>query len=93
MISGLSFIRNSADIYQNGLTLNLKAYEYAVYTDIEEHKDTDVNIYSRLNNKLLNKGTKNLEREKKMILLKPLLLKFENYQIWTTKNLKNSHQN
>jgi hypothetical protein len=79
MISGLSFIRNSADIYQNGLTLNLKAYEYAVYTDIEEHKDTDVNIYSRLNNKLLNKGTKNLEREKKMILLKPLLLKFENY--------------
>ena len=79
MISGLTFIRNSADVFQNGLNLNLKAYEYAVYVDIEEHKDTEVKIYSKLNNKLLNKGTKNLEKEKKMILLKPLLLKFEDY--------------
>ncbi len=79
MISGLFYIRNSADVCENGLRFELKAYEYAVYVDVKEHRDTDIKIYSQLNNHLLNKGTKDLEKEKKMILLKPLLLKFECY--------------
>ncbi|MFO7897127.1 MAG: alpha-amylase family glycosyl hydrolase [Candidatus Cloacimonadales bacterium] len=71
-ISGLTYLRRSSDLSQNGLYLKLGAFKYAVYWDVWEIEDISGN-FAGLYNLLDGKGTKNLNHELKRLELCEML--------------------
>ena len=70
------FIRNSKELYENGLYVHLNGYESHVFTDIHELKDSESNHIGAISAKLNGSGTKNLDREYREMIFQPLYSEF-----------------
>ena len=81
-ISGLEFIRNSAEIHEKGLFQDLGAFKYAVYLNIYEVKNDNEKHYSKLAKYLQGGGVENIQHSLKRIELLPLLENFHTYYDW-----------
>jgi hypothetical protein len=55
--SGLGYIRNCKDLFENGLYLQLEAYQWNVFLDFREVEDDDKGTYSQLAAALGEKGS------------------------------------
>ena len=56
------YVHNSAELCVNGLRMNLKAYEYHVFTEVSEVKDTD-GKYAKLCKVLKGEGTYDITKD------------------------------
>ncbi len=81
-ISGLEFIRNSAEIHDKGLYQDLGAFKYAAYLNIYEVKDGLKRHYYKLAKYLQGGGVEDIQHSLKRIELLPLLESFNNYYDW-----------
>lgn len=72
-ISGLTYLRNSADIHAVGLEFDLKAFQYHVFWQVREVKDED-GRYQILAEKLGKNGCKDIDK---------LLKRIEYDHIWS----------
>ena len=68
-ISGLEFIRNNHDLHQNGLYIELGAYQYHVFLEFRQVQDDDWHQYSQLNTYLNGRGVPSIDEALKQILL------------------------
>jgi len=68
-ISGLEYIRNNRDIHQNGLYIELGAYQYHVFLDFRQVGDDAWRQYSQLNAYLNGRGVPSIEGALKELLL------------------------
>jgi glycosidase len=71
-IAGLEYIRNSKDLCERGLYVELDAFKYQVFVGFEELQDNPWRQYLRLEAYLNGRGTPDLEETWKEILLQPL---------------------
>jgi glycosidase len=71
-IAGLEYIRNSRDLCERGLYVELDAFKYQVFVDFKEVQDNPWHQYLRLEAYLNGRGTPDLEDTWKEILLQPL---------------------
>ena len=61
-VSGLELIRNSRDLAEKGLDLELKGYQCAVFEGFREVREDDRRLYSRIAAELGGRGIPDLER-------------------------------
>jgi hypothetical protein len=71
-IAGLEYIRNSRDLCERGLFVELEAFKYQVFVDFHEVQDNQWHQYRRLEAYLNGRGTPGLEEIWREILLQPL---------------------
>ena len=76
VIKGMQFIRNSKEIFDNGIHQELGAFKYSVFMNFREVEDDQEQKYKKLTQFLQGKGVPNLEISIKRLELKPLLDKF-----------------
>ncbi len=74
--SGLEYIREGRDLYQNGLKWALKGFEYRIFWQFRELQDTG-GLYQRLNHKLMGRGVVSLEKELLELEFDKLYVAFE----------------
>ena len=79
IISGLQFVRNSAEIHEHGLYQHLDAFKYAVYLDVHEVTDSADGHYRKLAEYLQGGGTEDVAQSLQRIALMPLLEAFAEY--------------
>lgn len=60
-IRGLEYIRNSKEIHEKGLFLELEAYQSAVFLDFREIQDSEYQHYTLLHDFLGGKGVDNID--------------------------------
>jgi glycosidase len=75
-ISGLEFIRNTKDLHERGLYVELGAYKYHVFVDFKEITDNEWGHYAHLDQYLDGRGVPNLDQAIKEIVLQPLHFPF-----------------
>ena len=61
-VTGLTYIRNCAELAANGLFVSLQAYKYHVFTDFSQVRDTD-GLWKKLMQKLNGNGCTDVETE------------------------------
>lgn len=66
------YIRNNRDIFDKGLFIQLNGYESQVFTDIHQQKNSEYNQIAAIADKLNGSGTKDLDREYREMIFKPL---------------------
>ncbi|MDA3809493.1 MAG: alpha-amylase family glycosyl hydrolase [Spirochaetaceae bacterium] len=66
------YIRNSKELFDKGLFVHLNGYESQVFTDIHEMKNSDSNNIAAICRKLNGSGTKDLDREYREMIFKPI---------------------
>jgi len=66
------FIRNSAELWEKGLFVNLSGYQTQVFLHIYEVMDNEYSHYARLADSLGGAGVKDVSRALKEIFLQPL---------------------
>ena len=71
-ITGLEYIRNSKELCEKGLYVELGAYQYHVFLNFREIQDNQWHHYAQLNHYLNGRGVPNLEEVLKEILLPPV---------------------
>ncbi len=71
--SGLEFIRPSQEIINQGLFLNLNAYQCHVFLDFREVSDDPFGSYRRLRDYLGGNGVPNIQEAVKELLLAPIM--------------------
>ena len=71
-ISGLEFIRSCQDIHQNGLYVELRAYQTQVFLDFRFVYDDEWHHYAQLHQYLNGRGVPSIEETLQEILLKPI---------------------
>jgi hypothetical protein len=71
-VSGLEYIRNSKELCEKGLYVELGAYKYQVFIDFREVQDNQWHPYAQLANYLNGRGVPNLEDTLKEMFLQPL---------------------
>ncbi len=71
-ISGLEFIRNSKELYERGLYIELNAYQYQVFLDFREVCDNEWHHYSQLYGYLNGRGVPSIEDALREIFLRPV---------------------
>jgi len=71
-VSGLEFIRNSKELHERGLYLELDAYKYLVFLDFREVCDNEWHHYSLLHSYLNGRGVPNVEEALREIFLRPI---------------------
>jgi glycosidase len=75
--TGLEYIRNSKELFEKGLYLELKAYKKNVFLDFREVEDDDRRIYSQLAAMLRGKGVPGIDDTLRRHFLNPLLGPFK----------------
>ncbi len=60
-VSGLEYLRNNRELHQQGLYVELKAYEYQVFLDFRQVMDDENGQYARLAASLEGSGVDNLD--------------------------------
>ena len=85
-ISGMQFIRNSAEIHQKGLHQEMEAFKYRVFLDFYEVEDNERKNYEKLAKYLQGGGTNDIERVLKKVNLLPIISTFS--EIISPENLK-----
>jgi len=71
-VTGLEYIRNSKELCEKGLYVELGAYQYHVFLDFREIQDNQWHHYGQLNHLLNGRGIPNLGEVFKEILLPPV---------------------
>ena len=90
-ITGLEYIRNSKDIWGNGLYIELDAFKYHAFIDFYEVSDNEYSHYAKLNGHLNGRGVTDINYELKKIILAPIhksftsILNKENLNIFKEK--------
>jgi len=72
------YIRNNQEIYNNGLYVQLDGYNSQVFTEIHQIKNSGSNHIGEIAAKLNGSGTKDLDREYREMIFKPLYSKLNN---------------
>ncbi|QEN04909.1 hypothetical protein EW093_09380 [Thiospirochaeta perfilievii] len=67
--NGLTYIRSSKQIYEDGMFFVLKGYESQVFLDIKEIKDVKEGYYAKLNHDLNGEGVTNINQSIRIIAL------------------------
>lgn len=71
-ISGQEFIRNSRDIHEQGLYVELHAYEHHVFMDFREVQDNEWSHYYHIMTHLNGRGVPSVEETLKEVLMRPV---------------------
>ncbi len=71
--NGLEYLRNSQDIHNNGLYLQLAAYEAHAFTDIEQVEEDPYGNWRRLHDELQGKPVRNIRQEYNLIRYRSVL--------------------
>ncbi len=74
--SGLEYIRSNQELWEQGLYLELDAYQYHVFLDFREVQDDPFLPYSQLSSYLNGRGVPDIEEAIKEILLQPIHVPF-----------------
>ncbi len=69
LISGMEYIRNSKELHEYGLYIELEAYKYHVFLDFREVPDNEWGQYAQLNNYLGGRGVPSISEALKEIFL------------------------
>jgi glycosidase len=72
VISGLEYIRSSKQIFDQGLYVELGAYNYNVFWDFYELQDNEWHHYAQLVDYLQGRGVIDIQRTLKEIFLQPI---------------------
>jgi len=72
LISGLEYIRNSRDLHENGLRVELDAYKFRVYMNFRIVQDNEWHQYAQLGAYLNGRGVPNIDEAMKEIFLQPV---------------------
>jgi len=72
-ISGLEYIRSNAQLYEQGLWLELAAYQYHAFMDFREVQDNQWNQYAQLTAYLGGRGVPDINEVSREIILQPVL--------------------
>ncbi len=75
-VSGFQYIRNSRDIVENGLYIELAAFKYQVYVDFHEVEDDHSHRYANLHEYLSGRGVPDIGQALKETFLRPLHERF-----------------
>ncbi len=75
-VSGLEFIRNNKDFFDQGLYIALDAYKYAVFLDFREVKDDSWRRYHQLTEYLDGRGVPSIDEVLREIFLQSIHLPF-----------------
>ncbi len=75
-ISGLEFIRNNKELFDQGIYIALDAYKYAVFLDFREVQDDELRRYQQLTEYLDGRGVPNIDEILREIFLKSIHLPF-----------------
>jgi hypothetical protein len=70
--TGLEYIRNARDLYENGLYVELEAYACCVYLDWREVQDNEWHQYTHLSDYLNGRGVPSIEEALREVLLQPI---------------------
>ncbi|MFW9997272.1 MAG: alpha-amylase family glycosyl hydrolase, partial [Candidatus Odinarchaeota archaeon] len=71
-ISGLEYLRNSKEIHDKGLFVELKGYQSIVFIDIREIQDNEWQHYAQLNDFLAGRGVPNMDDALKELVYQPV---------------------
>ena len=71
-VTGLEYIRNSKELHEKGLYVELGAYKYHVFIDFREVRDNQWHHYAQLTNDLNGRGVPNIEEALREKLLRPI---------------------
>ena len=71
-ISGLEFLCNNHEIHQDGLYLQLRAYEFHVFLEFQTVRDTPDGLYRQLHAELRGRGVPSIEQALKEKQLQPI---------------------
>ena len=77
-LTGLEYIRRNRDLYENGLYLELQAFQCFVFMDFRTVDDNEFFHYAQLYDLLGGKGVYNLNETLHEIIYQPLLESFKN---------------
>ena len=72
--AGLEYIRRNRDLIEQGLYVELRAYQCHVFLDIQQVEDNEQHRYAQLASFLDGKGVPNMQEAMKELFLKPLHL-------------------
>ncbi|HEX9027893.1 MAG TPA: alpha-amylase family protein, partial [Anaerolineales bacterium] len=70
--TGLEFIRNCRELHENGLYVELAAYQYQVFLDFREVQDNEWHQYAQLAGYLNGRGVPDINEALKEIFLQPI---------------------
>ena len=76
-VTGLEYIRNSKELCDKGLYVELGAYKYHVFIDFREIRDNEWHQYANLTAYLNGRGVPNLEEALKEMFLQPVQYAFK----------------
>jgi hypothetical protein len=76
-VTGLEYIRNSKELCDKGLYVELGAYKYHVFVDFREVRDNQWQQYAQIANYLNGRGVPHVEDILKEILLQPIQQAFK----------------
>jgi len=71
-VTGLEYIRNSRELWEKGLYVELDAYKYHIFIDFREVRDNQWQQYAQIANYLNGRGVPSVEDIFKEILLQPI---------------------
>jgi glycosidase len=71
-MTGLEFIRNSRELWDRGLYIELGAFKYQVFLDFRELRDNQWRQYAQLADYLAGRGVPSIDEALKEILLQPI---------------------
>lgn len=71
-VSGLEFIRNSRELHEQGLFVELGAYKYHVFLDFREVQDNEWHQFNQLADFLDGRGVPSIDEALKEIFLQPV---------------------
>jgi glycosidase len=72
-ITGLEYIRNNHELHENGLYLELNAYQYYVFLDFRQVQDSSLREYATLAEYLNRRGVPSIDEAVKELFLQPIL--------------------
>ena len=75
-ITGLEYIRNNKTLSENGIYLELSAYQYHVFMDFRQVQDNEWHQYAQLTEYLDGRGVPSMDETLKEIVLQPVLYPF-----------------
>jgi glycosidase len=71
-VSGLEYIRNSDELREKGLYVELGAYKYHVFIDFREVRDNEWHQYAQIASYLNGRGVPHLDEALKEMILQPI---------------------
>ena len=71
-VTGLEYIRNSRELFENGLYVELGAYKYHVFLDFREVRDNEWHQYAQLADYLNGRGVPDIEEALREVVLQPV---------------------